>query len=161
MAYMYFFKNLCTYVLGIIFIISGLAKFMNIDAFANEVAQYSEIYFGSWLVSARSWIAVSVCMTEIMIGLLAFYKKLDVIIGILFLVAISFFVFLTGANYLFPPSGGSIESCGCFGELLSYTARTSFYKSIILWIISVSNIFVIIYVYKKKKIALCTTCVEK
>ena len=56
----------------------------------------------------------------------------------------TFFIYLTGVNYLSPTLLGSIESCGCFGELIHFSAKGSFIKTIVLWIIAfitfVSNI---------------------
>ena len=47
-----------------------------------------------------------------------------------------FFVYLTGINLFFPSIIGSIESCGCFGELIHFTPIESFVKSVVLWLLS-------------------------
>ena len=54
------------------------------------------------------------------------------------------FVYLTGINHLRPSILGSIEPCGCFGEQLHFSPMGAFYKSLVLWLLSVS---LILHVY--------------
>ena len=54
--------------------------------------------------------------------------------SILSLVMLTFFVWLTGVNLFFPTMFGSVESCGCFGELIHFTPVGSFVKSVVLWV---------------------------
>lgn len=122
--------------MGCIFIISSLAKFISIDAFSEEIALYVDAYFSYWMVNLRIPIAVGVCMIELVVGILAFFDKLRLNVSILFFLIMSFFLCLTGMNYLAPPISGSIETCGCFGELISFSADVSFYKNIILWLMT-------------------------
>ena len=78
-------------------------------------------------------IAVLICTIEIVTGLLALRKKYEPIVSVVFLGMMSFFVWLTGINLFSPSLMGSIESCGCFGELIHFSPLSSFVKSVVLW----------------------------
>ena len=120
-------------VLGVCFILSGTTKAVNISAFAQEIrlyiVAYMDVFFVPWVVE----IAVIVCAIEIITGVLALTKRCDRFVSIVFLAMMSFFVWLTGINLFSPTLMGSIESCGCFGELIHFSPLGSFVKSIVLW----------------------------
>lgn len=138
------FQYFISYGLGLIFILSGLAKIFSLDSFAVEIAQYAESYIGQWAVANRFLVALCVCFSEIAVGVLAFCGKYMKIASFLMLFALSFFLYLTGMNYFFPPVTGSIEACGCFGEIIHFSPIASFFKSIILWLMACLNIFVLL-----------------
>lgn len=54
------------------------------------------------------------------------------------------FVWLTGVNLFFPTIFGSVESCGCFGELVHFTPVGSFVKSMVLWMLALV-LFVLVH----------------
>lgn len=137
--------------LGLLFIISGLSKAFNLRAFSAEIAQYCEFYINIWLIKYRLIIAVIFCVIEIIMGVLSFIGKTRVISSLFFFFILLFFMFLTGMNYLFSPKVGTIETCGCFGELIHFTPETSFYKSFSLWIFSTLNIILVFIQYKAKR----------
>ena len=55
-----------------------------------------------------------------------------------------FFVYLTGVNLFFPTIIGSIETCGCFGELVHFTPVSSFVKSVVLLVMAAVNVSLIV-----------------
>lgn len=120
-------------VLGVCFILSGTTKAVNISAFAQEIRLYIEAYMDVFFVSWIVEIAVIACAIEIITGVMALTKRCDGLVSIVFLVMMSFFVWLTGINFFCPTLMGSIESCGCFGELIHFSPLGSFVKSIVLW----------------------------
>ena len=82
-------------------------------------------------------IAVVICAIETVTGLLALKREYVAVVSVVFLVIMSFFVWLTGINLFCPSLMGSIESCGCFGELVHLSPLASFVKSVVLWGMSV------------------------
>ena len=54
------FQYFISYGLGLIFILSGLAKIFSLDSFAVEIAQYAEAYIGQWAVANRFLVALCV-----------------------------------------------------------------------------------------------------
>ena len=39
---------------------------------------------------------------------------------------------------------GSIESCGCFGELVHFSPLGAFIKSLVLFVVSLVNLFLVL-----------------
>lgn len=132
--------SLCR-LLGIIFILSGVAKAFNVNSFAYEVRLYADAYFWEGLSFWATPIAVAVCAIEIFFGLLALHKDYCTLCSIVFLGLLSFFTWLTGINYFTPSLLGSIESCGCFGELIHFSPLASFIKSAVLLVGATLNLF--------------------
>ena len=125
--------------LGVCFILSGMMKAVNVYSFAQEIRLYIEAYMDSYFVQWTVEIAVVICAIETITGLLALRKKYESIVAVIFLGMMSFFVWLTGINLLYPSLMGSIESCGCFGELIHFSPLASFVKSVVLWGMAVMN----------------------
>lgn len=124
-------------LLGAVFILSSLSKAVNIYSFAMETGLYINLYMPMWLHGGDMSCAVLVCAIEMFVGLLAFRQEYRAQSSLLFFVILLFFVCLTGINCFFPSTfAGSIESCGCFGELIHFTPFGSFMKSSILWLFS-------------------------
>lgn len=119
--------------LGVCFILSGVMKAVNVYSFAQEIRLYIEVYMDSFCVQWTVEIAVLICTIEIVTGLLALRKKYEPIVSVVFFGMMSFFVWLTGINLFSPSPMGSIESCGCFGELIHFSPLSSFVKSVVLW----------------------------
>ena len=125
--------------LGVCFILSGVMKAINVYSFAQEIRLYIEAYMDSFCVQWTVEIAVVICTIETIIGLLALRKKYESIVAVVFLGMLSLFVWLTGMNLFNPSLMGSIESCGCFGELMHFSPLASFVKSVVLWGMAVMN----------------------
>ena len=121
-------------VLGIVFLASSLLKIVSIRTFAMEVGEYIDLYMPQWLHGWNMPCAIGVCVSELLVGVLAFWRRMVRWVSILSLVMLTFFVWLTGVNLFFPTMFGSVESCGCFGELIHFTPTGSFVKSVVLWV---------------------------
>ena len=113
--------NTLSLLLALLFIVSSITKVVALPVFADELVLYLDIYFGGWLRDSSLFLAGMVCLTE--------------------LLALTFFVWLTGDNYFNPSPLGRIESCGCFGELIHFTPLASFIKSLVLWCMATTNLF--------------------
>jgi len=124
-------------LLGCIFLLSGISKAINIPAFAYEVRMYSDAYLMDGIGLWSQSIAIAVCAVEILVGLLAFRTRFMKASSLAMLIMLTFFVWLTGINYFFPSIMGSIESCGCFGELIHFTPLGAFLKSAILFLFAI------------------------
>ena len=125
--------------LGVCFILSGVMKAVNVYSFAQEIRLYIEAYMDTYFVQWTVEIAVVICAIETITGLLALKKKYAPIVTVIFLGMMSFFVWLTGINLFAPSLMGSIESCGCFGELIHFSPLASFVKSDVLLLMAIAN----------------------
>lgn len=134
--------------LGIVFVASSLLKAVSIRTFAMETGEYIDLYMPQWLHGWNMPCAIGVCVAELLVGLLAFWRKQVRWMSVLSLVMLTFFVWLTGVNLFFPTVFGSVESCGCFGELVHFTPVGSFVKSVVLWLLALV-LFVVVMIDRK------------
>ena len=122
--------------ISLVFLISSTLKSVNIHSFALETRMYVDAYMAGWLHLLATTGAIAVCAIEMLIALFALRKEYRKIAAVGFFLLLSFFVYLTGINLFFPSIIGSVESCGCFGELIHFTPTASFGKSVVLWLLS-------------------------
>ena len=129
-----------------VFLISSVMKTVNINSFALETRLYMDAYFWDLKsVVSNLWGAfridmvgaIGMCVMEMLVALLAIQHEYWRVASTGFCVMLTFFVYLTGLNLFFPTIMGSIESCGCFGELIHFSPLASFFKSVVLWIMSI------------------------
>lgn len=115
--------------------LSAILKSINIHSFAMETGGFIDMYMPSWLHGFKYPCAMIVCQLELMLGLLVLKTKYRHMALCGMFLLLMFFVWLTMVNAFFPTILGSIESCGCFGELIHFTPMASFVKSVVLWAI--------------------------
>lgn len=109
-----------------------MMKAVNIYSFAIETREYIGLYIQHWFYGFNMPCAIFVCVIEMWLGLLAM-KQRHIILALCGIFAMMlFFVYLTAINAFFPTILGSVESCGCFGELIHFTPVASFIKSIVI-----------------------------
>lgn len=125
-------SRLCIILLGTIFITSGVLKSINIYSFAQEVREYLDIYLLGFLSDYALVCAIILCSVEITIGLWSFRRPYRHAFCIIAFFLLAFFATITCINWLVPSVFGSIESCGCFGELIHFSPFASFVKSTVL-----------------------------
>lgn len=121
-----FVGNIIRWFIGAVFILSSLSKCWALQGFREEVSFYLDVYFGNILREYAMAICIILCAVEFVIGILAFFQKTKNVAMASAVALLSFFVYLTGENFLNPSIFGSYESCGCFGELIHFTPLTSF-----------------------------------
>ena len=129
--------RLSSAILSVVLMASSLLKAVNVHSFATEVLLFSEAYVSSSLAPFSIEIACSVCAMELLLSMLLMRGRCKIAASALSFVLLSFFVALTGMNLLMPSSIGSIESCGCFGELVHFSPLGAFVKSVALWCVSI------------------------
>lgn len=132
---MKYIVKISQYIVGILFIISGLIKLNDPVGFSFKL----EEYFSETVLNMPSFIpfalviAVFVVIFEVVLGvalLLGFKPKLT---NILLLILILGFTFLTFYSAYF----NKVTDCGCFGDALKLTPWQSFTKDIILLVLIV------------------------
>ena len=134
---MYRVYLICRNILCFVFILSSVFKSINIKSTISEVSAYIVLYMPSFFQKYTVECALLVCMIELLLAIVALNMQYRRITNISFFFLILFFVYLTGQNLFFPTIMGSIESCGCFGELIHFSPLASFVKSVVLWIMSI------------------------
>lgn len=125
---MKFAVNLCRIIVGLLFIFSGLIKANDPHGLSYKMQEFFELWgmgqFNSWTLLS----SVLMNAFEVIAGfalLLGWRKQL---FSWLLLLLILFFTFLTGYTYI----TGKPTNCGCFGDCLLITSKTSFLKDLVL-----------------------------
>ncbi len=123
--------NICRILVGLLFIFSGLVKANDPHGLSYKMQEFFEVWgvkgFDSWTLT------MSVLMNafEIIAGFaLLIGWQMRIIIWLLLLLIVSF-TFLTGYTYY----TGKPTNCGCFGDCLPITAKTSFLKDVVLTVL--------------------------
>lgn len=120
--------NLARIVVGLLFIFSGLVKANDPLGLSYKMQEFFEIWgmhqFNSWTL------LMSVLMNafEIIAGFALLLGWRIKLFSWLLILLIVFFTFLTGYTYV----TGTPKNCGCFGDCLPITSKTSFLKDVVL-----------------------------
>ena len=120
--------NFVRVIVGLLFIFSGLIKAIDPLGLSYKMQEFFELWglhrFNSWTL------LMSVLMNafEIIAGFALLLGWRIKLFSWLLLLLIVFFTFLTGYAYL----SGKFKSCGCFGDCIPITSKTSFLKDLLL-----------------------------
>lgn len=118
-------------VVGLLFIFSGLVKANDPHGLSYKMQEFFELWemtqFNSWTL------AFSVLMNafEIIAGFALLIGWRIRLFSWLLLLLIVFFTFLTGYTYV----TGKPTNCGCFGDCIPITSKTSFLKDVVLTVL--------------------------
>ena len=123
--------NIARIIVGILFIFSGLVKANDPLGLSYKMHEYFEVWhvtgFNSWTLP----FSVLMNAFEIIAGFaLLLGWRIRLFSWLLFLLIV-FFTFLTGYTYY----TGDPKNCGCFGDCLPITSKTSFLKDVVLTIL--------------------------
>ncbi|HQZ50141.1 MAG TPA: DoxX family membrane protein, partial [Chitinophagaceae bacterium] len=120
-------------IVGLLFVFSGLVKANDPLGLSYKMQEFFEIWnlhqFNSWTL------LMSVLMNafEIIAGTALIVGWRIKLFSWLLLLLIVFFTFLTGYTYI----TGMPKNCGCFGDCLPISSKTSFLKDVALTIMIV------------------------
>jgi len=138
-----FARNITIIILGTTFVISSLTKLYSLQSFANTIRDY--LYFlGLYLFKGNEiTIATAICIGEFFLGISSFLSKYAQKTVWIYAIVMSFFTYISFLNKT--SLYGQIESCGCFGELIHLTPNESFWKNLILLIVSLISLLLTEY----------------
>ncbi|HET6995916.1 MAG TPA: MauE/DoxX family redox-associated membrane protein, partial [Chitinophagaceae bacterium] len=120
--------NIVRVLVGLLFIFSGLVKANDPLGLAYKMEEYFQLWDLTALNSIALWLSIIMIAFEIIAGfalLLGWQMRL---FSWLLLLLIIFFTFLTGYAYF----SGKFTNCGCFGDCIPITPKTSFLKDVVL-----------------------------
>ena len=118
-------------IVGILFIFSGLVKANDPHGLAYKMQEFFEVWGVHGLDSFTLPLAVLMNAFEIIAGFALLMGWAIPIFSWLLLLLIVFFTFLTGYTY----ATGKPTNCGCFGDCLPISSKTSFLKDVALTIL--------------------------
>jgi uncharacterized membrane protein YphA (DoxX/SURF4 family) len=123
--------NLSRFIVGLLFIFSGLVKANDPLGLSYKMQEFFEVWNFHWLDNYTLPFSIIMIVFEIVAGfavLLGWRMKL---FSWLLLLLIIFFTFLTGYAFL----SGKIRECGCFGNCIPITSGQSFAKDLLLLVL--------------------------
>lgn len=125
------FRRFCAFVLGSVFLISGILKLM--DPVGSEFvmkAYFNFLHIGFMDVTAK-FFGVAFALLEAVLGAALMSGVWRKVVGIAVIVLTTFFTLLTLVLLIFNPT----MDCGCFGEAVHLTHLESFIKNVVLCVL--------------------------
>lgn len=122
------FRRFCAFVLGAVFLVSGILKLM--DPVGSEFimkSYFSFLHIGFMDFSAK-FFGVAFALTEAVLGAALMSGVWRKVVGIAVVALTTFFTLLTLVLLIFKP----VMDCGCFGEAMHLTHLQTFVKNVIL-----------------------------
>lgn len=129
-------------LVGFLFIFSGLIKANDPMGFGYKLQEYFHVLHLNFLNDYSTWIAVTICAFEIILGALLVLGIAGRKVAWGLLLLIIFFTFLTFYSAFFEV----VSSCGCFGDAIPLTPWQSFIKDLVLMV------FIVVIFIKREKI---------
>ena len=145
------FNNILSYILGGVFIFSSFSKAISISGFGMVVDTFMsllglDVFYGHGIVIG--WV---ICLVELVLGAMMYPKVLRKIAIGCITAMLMVFTYITYINIT--SLYGGIESCGCFGEIIHFTASQTFYKNIVL--LALSCYLLMVTVVKPMRMLAC------
>lgn len=122
------FRRFCAFVLGAVFLVSGILKLM--DPVGSEFimkSYFSFLHIGFMDFSAK-FFGLAFALTEAVLGAALMSGVWRKVVGIAVVALTTFFTLLTLVLLIFNP----VMDCGCFGEAMHLTHLQTFVKNVIL-----------------------------
>jgi len=129
---MKFIRNFSRLLVGLVFIFSGTVKGVDPLGTAYKIEDYFIAYGTEWAIPLALFIAVFLCTLEFILGIsLLFNASVKRSSWVLFPLMI-FFTFLTLIDAIWEP----VPDCGCFGDAIKLSNWETFYKNVVLIILT-------------------------
>lgn len=130
--------NLATFfvwLMGALFLSSSLMKAVNVYSFAQTINSFCGLLGLDGFYGYGVLLAILICTIECLLPLLSMSNnRYKGIVVWCYPVILGYFTYITFINYT--DLYGGIESCGCFGEIIHLSPAASFYKNIVLLVLS-------------------------
>lgn len=122
------FLNIIRWIVGLLFIFSGLVKANDPLGLAYKMEEFFEAWNWMWFHSYALQLSIAMNVFEVLAGMAIIIGWQAKLFSRLLLLLIVFFTFLT-SYVLF---SGKIKSCGCFGDCIPLTPVQTFIKDLVL-----------------------------
>lgn len=121
-------------LIGGVFLLSSLLKAVNVYSFSQTINSFCGLLGLDGFYGYGVLLAIFICTIECLLPLLSMSNRYRGIVVWCYPVILGYFTYITFINYT--DLYGGIESCGCFGELIHLSPAASFYKNIVLLVLS-------------------------
>ena len=127
------FRRLAAVLVGIVFLVSGLLKMIDPVGTMLILQEYFRFFQVPGLMPAAKGLGIALSVLETALGVSLITGVLRKISAILTYVLLGFFTIVTFVLWVLNPT----MDCGCFGEAIHLTHAQSFWKNVILLLLSV------------------------
>lgn len=125
-------RKAARYLVGIVFIASGFLKGVDPVGTSLKVKEYFHAFLGMDPGHWALWLGIALCAVEFLTGVCILK-----VIKFRFFSAIAFLMSLFFAGVtLYSALTGKVEDCGCFGDVIHLDPWPSFYKNIVLVVLT-------------------------
>lgn len=124
---------ICSLVLGVVFVISGLLKLLDPVGTGFIMEEYMKFFGVDFLRGAAVPAGIFMSALELVAGGLMAIRFRPVIVSVVTLVMMTFYSLLTLVLMIADPP----MDCGCFGEAVHLTHTQTFLKNLVLMLLSV------------------------
>ena len=122
------FRRFCAFVLGAVFLISGILKLMDPVGSEFIMKSYFSFLHIRFMDFSAKFFGVAFALTEAVLGAALMSGVWRKVVGIAVVALTTFFTLLTLVLLIFKP----VMDCGCFGEAIHLTHLQTFVKNVIL-----------------------------
>ncbi len=122
------FRRFCAFVLGSVFLVSGILKLMDPVGSEFVMKSYFDFLHLGFIDFAAKFFGVAFALAEALLGAALMSGVWRKSVGISVVALTTFFTLLTLILLIFNP----VMDCGCFGEALHLTHFQTFVKNLIL-----------------------------
>lgn len=120
-------------VVGALFIFSGLVKANDPLGLSYKMNEFFEVWGTLWMLPYSLTLSILMIGFELIAGIALLLGAFFRVFSFLLLLLNLFFTFLTAYIYL----TGKIKECGCFGDCFKISNAETFWKDVILTILSI------------------------
>lgn len=128
-------------IIGVLFIFSGLVKANDPLGLTYKMDEFFEVLHMAFMAPYTFIFSLCMISFEILCGVAVLFGYAFRTFSLLLLLLNIFFTFLTGYA-LFT---GKVKECGCFGACIKISSSATFYKDIVLTLLSV-----VLFAYRKQ-----------
>lgn len=134
-------KNLCRIIVGIVFIYSGFVK--GIDPLGSDYkfTDYFNAFGMGWMNATTLFFSFALSLTEFLIGIALLF---NLWVSRLAWESLLFMVFFTPLTLVLALTN-PVSDCGCFGDAMVLTNWQTFWKNIILLLLTI-----MVFVYRRE-----------
>lgn len=122
------FRRFCAFVLGSVFLVSGILKLMDPVGSEFVMKSYFAFLHLGFMDFAAKFVGVAFALAEAVLGAALMSGVWRKAVGVSVVALTTFFTLLTLVLLIFNP----VMDCGCFGEALHLTHLQTFVKNLIL-----------------------------
>ena len=127
------FRRFAAVLVGIVFLASGLLKMIDPVGTMLILQEYFRYFQVPWLMPAAKGLGIALSVVEASVGVSLITGVLRKMAAVLTYVLLGFFTIVTFVLWVLNPS----MDCGCFGEAVHLSHAQSFWKNVILLLLSV------------------------